>query len=36
MIGEYAELNVELPCTAKPTLSTAAVLAAEAAEAEAA
>ena len=35
-IGEYAELNVELPCTAKPVLSTAAVLAAEAAEAEAA
>jgi len=34
-IGEYAELSVELPCTAKPTLSTAAVLMAEAAEAEA-
>ena len=25
-IGAYAELNVELPCTAKPTLTTAAVL----------
>ena len=33
-IGEYATLEVELPCTAKPTLTTAAVLAAEAAEAK--
>jgi hypothetical protein len=30
VIGEYAELSVELPCTAKPTLTTAAVLMAEA------
>ena len=29
-IGAYAELNVELPCTAKPTLTTTALLAAEA------
>ena len=36
VVGEYAELTVELPCTAKPTLSTAAVLAAEAEEAQAA
>ena len=35
-IGTYAELTVELPCTAKPVLSTAAVLAAEAEEAQAA
>ena len=36
VIGEYAEINVELPCTAKPTLTTAAVLLAEAEEAQAA
>ena len=33
-IGEYAEITVELPCTAKPTLTTAAVLLAEAEAAE--
>ena len=36
VIGEYAELNVELPCLSKPVLSTAAVLEDEAAAVEAA